>query len=353
MGIDGKVALYWEPVKAREADGETVAPSVHCLLCPKDCRIAPGKVGFCRVRKNVNGTLVSLNYGRVVSCALDPSEKKPLYHFYPGSYLFSMGALGCNFACGFCQNWQISQADAPTAEILPRTAVEMTLREKKKTPSVIGIAYTYSEPLVWYEYVTDTSKMARENGLKNVLVTNGFIREEPLRELLPLIDAMNVDVKGFSGDFYKKVCSGRIEPVLRTVEMAVRAEVHVEVTTLLVPGENDDSAEIESLVSWLSALSPDIPLHFSRYFPNYKYTTPPTPVSTLKRAREIASKKLRYVYIGNVWDPESGVTYCPRCGHAVIKRVGMGVSAVDLTQDNRCKRCGGPIAIVGSAQVTE
>lgn len=331
-----KEARFWE--KAGEG-------RVRCYLCPHHCLLRPGQRGVCRARQNVDGVLYTLNYAQVSSYALDPTEKKPLYHFFPGSYLFSLGSLGCNLSCGFCQNWTISQAESPTAEVSPRRAVELTLAARRRDPRVVGLAYTYNEPSIWYEYVAETAELARREGLVNCLVTNGFIEEAPLLELLPLVDAMNVDVKAFRRDFYRRVCKGERDPVLRTVEVAHRAGCHVEVTNLLVPGYNDSAAEIAELVDWLAGLSPDIPLHFSRYFPNYRFTEPATPLSTLEQAAGIARTKLRYVYLGNVWG-RGGDTLCPQCGQTLLERRGLELTRSSL-QDHRCPRCGYRIAIRG------
>lgn len=331
-----KEAQFWEKKDDRVA---------HCHLCPQHCVIREGRSGFCRVRKNEGGVLYTLNYSRVASYALDPTEKKPLYHFYPGSHLFSLGSVGCNLRCGFCQNWQISQKDAPTIDVAPDEAVRWTLRARRQEPGCIGLAYTYSEPSMWFEYVLDTAWSAKQEGLKNVMVTNGYVNEEPFRKLLPFIDAFNIDVKGFTEDFYRKICIGRRDPVLETVEMARDAGKHVEVTNLLIPGKNDSPEEIEAMVDWLASVDPDIPLHFSRYFPNYKMDIPPTPLSTLERAREIAVKKLRYVYLGNAWGNRWNNTYCPSCGEAVILRSGMGVRQVAL-DEGKCTKCGNKIAVV-------
>ncbi|MEW6308429.1 MAG: AmmeMemoRadiSam system radical SAM enzyme [Bacillota bacterium] len=288
------LARYWEALAGGRA---------HCLLCPQDCHIPDGRLGLCRVRLNEGGSLYSLNYGRVSSLGLDPIEKKPLYRFHPGSYILSLGTLGCNLACGFCQNWQISQADAPTEPLSPEQAAELAVRPQHGMVS-IGLAYTYSEPSVWAEYILDTAPLARAKGLKNVLVTNGYIREGPLKDLIPWVDAANVDLKSFRDEFYRRHCAGRLEPVLGTIARLHRAGVHVEVTTLLIPGENDGEAELRELVDWLAALDPDIPLHVSRYHPAHRFTIPPTPVATLRRACGLARRKLRYVYAGNVPDPD-------------------------------------------------
>jgi len=328
-------ADYWEPME----DG-----TVHCLLCPQDCHIRPGKVGFCRVRANVDGTLMATKYGRCASYAMDPVEKKPLYHFYPGTYIFSLAAFGCNLRCRHCQNWELSQGDGEDVEMTPAEAVAMARTWSSPGRRCIGLAYTYSEPLVWYEMVYDTSRLARERGLKNVLVTNGYIREEPLKELLPLVDAMNVDVKGFTDAFYRKVCSGRLAPVLRTVEIAYRQGCHVEVTNLLIPGLNDDPEEVEELVDWLAGLSVDIPLHISRYFPNYEMTGPPTPTESLTRARDIAGRRLRYVYVGNAWEIDASETACPSCGVILVRREGYRAMTGELDGE-RCRRCGTKVSV--------
>lgn len=326
-----KEALFWETAE----DGR-----VKCFLCPHNCLISEGKSGFCRQRKNVKGKLYTLNYGRVSSYGVDPIEKKPLYHFYPGSLIFSLGTLGCNFRCRFCQNWQIAQVeDGPAVEITPERAVELARSFKGN----IGIAYTYSEPLIWYEYVLETARLAKEKGLKNVLVTNGFVNEKPLKDLLPYIDAMNIDVKGFTREFYKEYIKGDLIPVIETVERASK-ECHVEITTLLIPGLNDSEEDIRALSRWLGSLKRDIPLHLTRYFPNYKMDLPPTPVETMKKAREIAAAELDYVYLGNIRN-EGNNTYCPRCRTLLIERTGT-VKFQGLSQNGKCSNCGREINIV-------
>ncbi|HHY46330.1 MAG TPA: AmmeMemoRadiSam system radical SAM enzyme [Firmicutes bacterium] len=330
-----KEARYYERVDTQDA--------VRCLLCPKRCFIRPGASGLCRTRKNVEGKLYSTIYGEYTSIALDPMEKKPLYHFYPGSTVLSLGTRGCNLLCKFCQNWEISQGNAPTEHIEPGeiTALAKKYRDRARC---VGIAYTYSEPVVWYEFVTDTARLAHEEGLRNVLVTNGEINPEPLDELLPYIDAMNIDVKGFRDEFYRKICGGSLEPVLKTVELAAR-KCHVEVTNLIIPGLNDSPGEIAELVDWLSGLGDHIPIHFSRYFPNYKLDLPPTPLETLRMAGEIARKKLKYVYLGNVREPGGNDTFCYRCGRVVIKRVGFQIAERHL-ENGSCEYCGARIHIV-------
>ncbi|MDK2800299.1 MAG: pyruvate formate lyase activating enzyme [Clostridiales bacterium] len=283
-----KEAMYYNKIEDKK---------VHCYLCPHNCRIAPGKVGICRVRENRDGILYSLNYGKVSSAAMDPIEKKPLYHFYPGSDILSVGSFGCNLTCSFCQNWSIAHkvphTDSVTAEQLIKTAQEHK--------NCIGIAYTYNEPSIWYEYVYETAVKAKEAGLKNVLVTNGYISQQPLKDILPYIDAMNIDVKGFTNEYYTTICGGTLEEVKKTVEIAALL-CHIEVTTLVVPDLNDSIREIRELSQWIAGINPRIPLHLTRYFPNYKMTDRhPTPVETLYKAREEAEKYLTYVHLGNVW----------------------------------------------------
>ncbi len=271
---------------------------VHCYLCPHNCVIKPGSTGVCRVRKNTGGDLYSLNYARIASLSMDPIEKKPLSRFHPGSMILSAGTFGCNLKCSFCQNWSIAHKDADTVEMPPEQLVNKALEYKKA--GNIGIAYTYNEPSIWYEYVYDCAAMANKRGLLNVLVTNGFIGEKPLMELLPYIDAMNIDVKAFTADFYKEICKAALENVKKTVELAA-PHCHVEVTTLVIPGLNDSVEEIAELSAWLASISTAIPLHLSRFFPNYRMPDrPPTPLQTLERARRKASEYLEYVYLGNV-----------------------------------------------------
>lgn len=284
-----KIAMYFNKIENSK---------VHCYLCPHNCVIKEGAVGACRARKNVKGELYSLNYGKITALALDPIEKKPLNRFKPGSLILSAGSFGCNLKCSFCQNWSIAHENTETVDVSPEMIVSKALEAKRD--GNIGIAYTYNEPSIWYEFVYDTSKLAKKHGLVNVLVTNGFISRQPLEDILPFIDAMNVDVKSFTASFYSKICKATIDNVKDTVELAAK-NCHVEVTTLVIPELNDSIEEIEKIAKWLSSISPDIPLHLSRFFPSYRMTDrPPIPVSTLKKAREKALEYLNYVYLGNV-----------------------------------------------------
>ncbi len=324
---------------------EQQGQAVTCGLCPKNCSISEGRTGFCRVRQNTGGKLYSLNYAQATAQALDPIEKKPLYHFYPGSNILSLGTWGCNFSCEFCQNWQIAQAQPQTALLEPQAAA--SLARQLASQGNIGIAYTYSEPSVWYEYILDTARLVQQAGLVNIMVSNGFINKEPLQELLPHIAAMNIDVKAFTDEFYQKVCAGKLADVKRTVEQAA-GQCHVEITTLLIPGLNDSVEEIASLARWLSGISADIPLHLSRYFPNHKLDVPPTPVSTLEDAYKVAREYLNYVYLGNVGGRGNN-TYCPQCGYKVIDRV-QGYSQLTGLEKN-CPQCGRGIPIAGEIRL--
>lgn len=273
---------------------------VQCGICPHGCYIEEGHTGFCGARSNIEGKVTCTNYGRMTSIALDPIEKKPLHRFMPGSSILSVGSYGCNLRCPFCQNCGISMADMRTAEtqdVPPEKLVDKALELRSR--GNIGIAYTYNEPLIGYEYVFDCAGLAKENGLKNILVTNGYVCEEPLRKILPRIDAMNIDLKGFTEEFYKKL-NGDLETVRNSIVIAA-GRCHVEVTTLVIPGENDSAEEMTALAGWLAGVSPDIPLHLSRFFPRYKYADKsPTPPETLYKLRDIAKQKLNFVYLGNI-----------------------------------------------------
>src|SRR3989339_603912 len=324
-----KDALYFEVYNKEKKQ-------VKCNLCPWYCIISDGKVGNCGIRKNVDGKLFSLTYDKFTSVSMDPIEKKPLYHFYPKSEILSLGTLGCNFHCQFCQNFEISQAVFDDTYLKTVTSSDAVALAKQYHS--IGLAYTYNEPLINYEWLKDTMSEAKKYGLKNVLVSNGYINEEPFYNIVENIDAANIDVKSFRDEFYKKICGGKLAPVLRTAEILVKKKKHVEITNLIIPGLNDSDENIADLVDWVSALGIEIPLHFSRYFPCYKLTINPTPPSTLERARKIALKKLRHVYIGNVVEAEYNRTYCPQCNQIVIERNGYSTSVVGL-KSGFCKKC--------------
>ena len=274
---------------------------VRCMLCPHHCLIQEGKTGLCATRQNEGGTLKALNYEEVASLSLDPIEKKPLKRFFPGSNILSAGTFGCNMFCPYCQNHTLSRAKAGeirTRQISAEELVNIAIREKDM--GNIGIAFTYNEPTVWYEYVLETSCLAKQHGLVVVLVTNGCIEEKPLLELLPFVDAMNIDLKSMNHETYQKILGGDLRAVKRTIELAHQS-VHVEVTTLVVPGLNDSEGELDQVSDYLSEISADIPLHLSRFFPQYKMRhVPPTDSDAIYAAARRARKKLRYVYTGNL-----------------------------------------------------
>lgn len=282
-----KIALYYKSVNS----------DIECLLCPNFCKIKPQKTGVCLARKNINGNLYSNVYGKTTSINLDPIEKKPLYHFHPGKQILSIGTYGCNLKCPWCQNWSISQQVTQTRDITPEDILQLA----KKYKNNIGVAYTYNEPFIWYEFVLECAKLIKENKLCNVLVTNGFVNQEPAENLLRYIDAINLDIKSFDDKFYKDYCKGDLQAVLNFAKCA-KKYCHLEITNLIIPTKNDKLQDIEKLVDWIyNNLGEETPLHFSRYFPNYKMQDIlPTPVDILKKAKEIADKKLKYVYLGNV-----------------------------------------------------
>jgi pyruvate formate lyase activating enzyme len=301
---------------------------VRCLLCPHDCLISDNQFGICGARQNIDGTLYSKNYAQTVTVSIDPMEKKPLYHFYPGESVLSIGCNSCNFSCDFCQNYSISQLQASTRELSPGALVEVAEKHLCKF-----VAFTYTEPITWFEYVLESSKLLKEYKIKTVMVTNGFINPEPLNELLPYIDAMNIDLKSMENNFYKKICKGKLQPVLDTIK-TVAGKCHLEITNLLVTGENDSESNIKELVNFIAEINPDIPMHFSKYFPQYKMHNPPTSESVLKMAKEIAKKKLHYVYLGNVLADTR--IYCPDCNKLLVKR---GFPPKIYIKDNKCPEC--------------
>ena len=313
---------------------------VQCTLCPFNCVLSPGQTGLCKARKNVDGEMISLTYGKPVSLAIDPIEKKPFFHFYPGTQAFSLGTAGCNLHCDFCQNWQISQVSpekVPNYEISSENIVKKAIESGSKS-----IAFTYNEPIVFYEMMLETAKLAKQKSLRTVMVTNGYINTEPLEELAEYIDAANVDLKAFTEKFYSKHTGATLEPVLRSLKTLKKKGVFIEVTNLIVPGENDTEKEITELCEWIKTnLGKETPLHFSRFFPAYKLqNVPPTPVETLKMAKKIAEKVgLKNVYIGNVITEGGENTICPKCGKVVIERERYNVKKNRL-ENGKCPKCG-------------
>jgi pyruvate formate lyase activating enzyme len=327
---------------------------VKCNVCPRRCVIKPGKRGFCRTRENRDGKLYTLIYGEVTSMAVDPIEKKPFFNFWPGSQIFSISTFGCSFTCPWCQNWQISQAsreEIATEQVTSERIIELTKRY-----DCHSIAYTYNEPIIWLEYVIDTGKLAKKEGFQNVLVSNGFITLEALDVMAPYIDAANIDIKGFTEEFYHKYCGATLKGVLDATEAMVKKGIHVELTTLIVPDVNDNPEETRQIAQWVkNKLGPDVPLHFSQFYPMYKMANmQPTPVSTLVKAREIAQNEgLNYVYIGNVPGEKGESTYCPKCKTTLIERYGFEISKWNLTDKMQCPKCNTPIAIKGQREFHE
>jgi pyruvate formate lyase activating enzyme len=317
-----KVAAYWVP----EGD------AVRCGLCPHRCRIAEGKAGICGVRENRGGTLFAATYGKVASVAVDPVEKKPLFHFHPGARILSIGSIGCNFRCQFCQNWKLVLLQAP----LEAVRIDNLLRIARQD-DLVGVAYTYNEPFIQFEFVLECAKAFRAAGMKNVLVTNGYVCPEPLAELLPFVDAMNIDLKSMDPAFYRKICGGDLDPVLATIRTAAKA-THVEITTLLYTGHNDADEQVREAIDFIAETDREIPLHISRYFPMHRATAPPTPPDRLASAYRIARERLPYVYVGNMRLPGAEDTVCPACRAIVIRREGYRVDTRGLSGD-RCAAC--------------
>jgi pyruvate formate lyase activating enzyme len=305
---------------------------VHCQLCPNSCRLPEGKIGLCRARKNVGGTLYSLVYGQVASVHVDPIEKKPFYHVLPGSQAFSLATPGCNMRCLFCQNWEISQAfpwEVETTVSTPEQIVAAALRSGAQ-----AIAFTYSEPTIFYEFMLDIAKLAKAKGLKTLVVSNGYIQPEPLKELLPFIDAYKVDFKAFDPKFYATITGGSRDPVLQTMKTIRAHGVWLEIVNLLVPGLNDSDEQVRQLARWVKEnLGDDVPLHFTRFQPMHKLANrPPTPIENVIRAREIAlAEGLKFVYTGNIPFPAGDSTYSPQTGQLVVERQGYFVVRNDLT----------------------
>lgn len=313
---------------------------VQCKLCPRECIISEGARGECGVRENRGGRLYTVVYGRACALNNDPIEKKPFFHFLPGSYALSLATAGCNLHCLYCQNWSISQVrpeQVQNLDLMPEDLVAYAQRLASKS-----IAYTYTEPVVFLEYVLGTARLAREQGLRNVVISAGYIREEPLRSLCRYVDAIKIDLKAITEEFYREVCDVTLEPVLRALKVIRESGIHLEIVHLVVPTLNDTSEEFRRLARWVvEELGPDVPLHFSRFYPMYRLThLPPTPVETLERARAIALEEgVKFVYVGNVPGHPGEHTYCPRCGTLLIQRVGYTIMQFRL-QEGHCPQCG-------------
>jgi len=317
---------------------------VHCLLCPRNCIVTKGNRGFCRVRENRNGDYYTLVHSNPCAVSIDPIEKKPLFHFLPGTGALSIATAGCNFTCKNCQNFDISQAspdETVNYEVSPEKLVELALKYDVPT-----IAYTYTEPTIFFEYMLETAKIAKKNGVLNIYHSNGFINREPLLELTPYLDGANIDLKGYSDEFYQDITGGSLKPVLETLITLKKQGVWLEITNLVIPTKNDSSSMIKELCQWVkNELDNDTPIHFSRFSPRYKMlNVPPTPISTLKKAAETARDLgHHYVYIGNVPGIEEENTYCPYCGKILIGRKGYNITDINL-KGNKCKFCRTKIA---------
>ncbi|WP_286879345.1 AmmeMemoRadiSam system radical SAM enzyme [Methanoculleus sp. UBA413] len=320
--------------------------TVRCSLCPHRCTIREGKQGVCGVRINRSGTLYAATFGKVAAEAVDPIEKKPLFHFLPGTLSYSLGTIGCNFHCEHCQNWHISQQTLEMQalqDLSPEQGVERALASGSAS-----IAWTYNEPTIWHEYPLAMGTLAREKNLRTIYVTNGYITEEGLREISSMLSAFRVDIKSFSDTFYRKVCGGRLQPVLDATVLAKELGLHIETVTLVIPGQNDSMEEMEALIRWvLENLGPDTPMHFTRFHPDYKMRgVRPTETRTLEKIYERAKDLgIHYPYLGNVFNHPYESTYCPACGNLVIERSGFGVRMRGL-KDHTCTECGGRIAYV-------
>jgi pyruvate formate lyase activating enzyme len=330
---------------SREAMHYTQTPrGVKCMLCPNECSIREGNTGTCRNRVNYKDKLYSIAYGNPCAAHVDPIEKKPLMHYLPGIYAYSIATAGCNFACLNCQNWDISQSspkETSNIDLMPSRVVEEALKNNCQS-----IAYTYAEPIAFYEYVYDTAKLAREKKIKNVLVSNGYINEKPLRELCKYLDAANINLKSFSDDIYLRLNAGKLQPVLNTLKIMKEENVWLEITNLVVPSWTDDFDMIKKMCDWIVANGlENYPLHFLRFHPMYKLTQlPSTPVNTLQKAKEIAIKAgCKYVYVGNITDPKALNTYCPKCKGLVIERSGYTIVKNNI-QNGKCKACGEKIS---------
>ncbi len=320
--------------------------ALQCRLCPHACVIREGQTGLCGVRRNTGGKLMSLVWGRAVAAGVDPIEKKPLFHVRPGTLAFSIATVGCNLRCAFCQNSDISQYPIETGRIAgddlpPEEVVAQAIASR-----CASISYTYTEPTIFLEYALDTARLAREEGLLNTLVTNGFTSASVIREEFPgLIDAANIDLKAFREDFYHRLCHARLKEVLDAIRAYHACGVWIEITTLIIPGENDGDEELREIAAFIHSLSPDIPWHLSRYYPRYRYDKAgPTPLTTIEHARDIGlSQGLNFVYTGNVTGHEGENTFCPGCGKAIISRTGYRITKKSM-QKNRCAHCGHTIA---------
>lgn len=315
---------------------------VRCCLCSHRCEIAPGTFGICGVRKNHDSKLYTHVYGEAIASHVDPIEKKPLYHFLPGSYSYSIATVGCNFKCSFCQNWEISQVSKKEGtlsgyELMPEEVVREARRHNCKS-----ISYTYTEPTIFFEYAYETARLAKKAGLYNIFVTNGYMTREAIEKIRPYLDACNIDLKSFREEFYQKICGAHLEPVLNSIKTMKQSGIWVEITTLIVPGQNDSDRELKGIAAFIAGIGIDIPWHASKFHPDYKYTdSMPTSSDTLRKAKEIGKKAgLRYIYLGNI--VEGNDTYCYNCNKNLIQRIIFDVRS-NIIKDARCPDCGARI----------
>ena len=321
-----------------EQTQEILSDRIECKICPHLCKIAPQKSGICGVRKNTGTMIELLTYGVISGYSLDPVEKKPLYHFFPGHNILSIGSYGCNMRCDFCQNYHISQ-NIPDS-IMPGATPEKIADNALTAHNNIGLAFTYNEPIIWFEFVKDTAEIIKSKGLFTALVTNGFINPRPLDELIEVTDAFNVDLKAFNNDFYKRLTGASIAPVKNSLKKISGSGRHLEITTLLIPGQNDDEAEMEKQVRWIAdELGEETPFHLSRYFPMYKRNDPATSDDILARHFDIASRYLKYVYMGNTRTETGQDTFCPGCKTLVTKRRGYNTQLLNII-NGKCRVCG-------------
>lgn len=316
---------------------------VRCNLCNHRCLISSGKRGVCFVRENRDGTLYSLVYGIALAANIDPIEKKPLYHFQQGTVSFSIATAGCNFRCEFCQNWQESQiAKGPEGRIVGRKLPPRRVVEEAKRAGCASIAYTYTEPTIFFEYAQDTAKLAKKEGITNVFVTNGYQTPETIKEMAKFVDAANIDLKSFSEKFYQKVCGAKLKPVLESIKLMHKAGIWIEVTTLVVPKQNDSKKELTQIAKFIAKVDKNTPWHISRFHPDYKMLDAyPTPIETLEMAYNIGKKAgLKYVYLGNIITETKENTYCPKCNNLAIRRVGYQTEILGVDKKGKCSECG-------------
>lgn len=343
--VSNQTQLLKEAMFYEQLDGG----KVRCNLCAHNCLILEGKVGVCRVRKNLGGKLYSLIYGKASSVSADPIEKKPLYHFYPGSSVLSFGTVGCNLKCQYCQNWRISQVNPQDYSLRTLGTADQIISQIRRYTSS-GVAFTYNEPTIWYEFAYDIAKAVKEKGYYTVFVSNGYMNPEPMRTIGPYLDAMNIDLKAIKDDLYRQMSKARLQPVLDTLVLARELGIHTEITTLVVPGYNDKAEDIRAVADWiLNNLGPDVPFHLTRYHPDFNYKAPATPLPILIRSYEIAKKAgLEYVYLGNIMRTDYENTRCHKCSNWLVKRKVRFVERLYTMKDGRilCPKCSAEIPIV-------